>query len=149
MQTLIRQPFWLRAAPIMPFCLLSTFRMLCVANMRRVRQCLSMNRSYPILTDSCGLLLAALVCSVLRPAFHPLTAAVVTLALLLAHPRRCDLIHLHNLLLSLHISRPLNIQPIVVVTGLKRQQAAALTNFVGCFLLALSYSFFLSFFCLR
>ena len=34
---------------------------------------------------------------------------------------------------------PRNIQPVVVVMGLKRQQAAALTNFVGCFLLALSY----------
>ena len=33
---------------------------------------------------------------------------------------------------------PLNIQPIVVVSGLKRQQTAALTNFVGGFLLALS-----------
>ena len=32
---------------------------------------------------------------------------------------------------------PLNIQPVVVVRGLKRHQAAALTNFVGCFLLAL------------
>ena len=40
---------------------------------------------------------------------------------------------------------PLNIQPVVVVRGLKRQQVAALTNFVGCFFLALSYFFFLSF----
>ena len=32
---------------------------------------------------------------------------------------------------------PLNIQPVVVVRGLTRQQTAALTNFVGCFLLAL------------
>ena len=39
---------------------------------------------------------------------------------------------------------PLNIQPVVVVRGLKRQQAAALTNFVGCFLLALSYFCLLS-----
>ena len=37
---------------------------------------------------------------------------------------------------------PLNIQPVVVVRGLWRQQAAALTNFVGCFLLALFYFFF-------
>ena len=37
---------------------------------------------------------------------------------------------------------PLNIQPVVVLRGLKRQQAAALTNFVECFLLALSFSFF-------
>ena len=37
----------------------------------------------------------------------------------------------------------LNIQPVVVVRGLKRQQAASLTNFVGCLLLALSYFFFL------
>ena len=36
---------------------------------------------------------------------------------------------------------PFNIQPVVVVRGLKRQQAAALTNFVGCFLLALSFPF--------
>ena len=28
---------------------------------------------------------------------------------------------------------PLNIQPVVVVRGLKRQQVVALTNFVGCF----------------
>ena len=42
---------------------------------------------------------------------------------------------------------PFNIQPVVVVRGLKRLQAAALTNFVGCFLLALSYFFFLS--CVR
>ena len=34
---------------------------------------------------------------------------------------------------------PLNIQPVVVVRGLKRQQAVASTDFVGCFLLALSY----------
>ena len=34
---------------------------------------------------------------------------------------------------------PLNIQLVVVVRGLKKQQAAALTNFVGCFILALSY----------
>ena len=40
---------------------------------------------------------------------------------------------------------PANIQPVVVVRGLKRQQAAALTNFVGCFLLVLSNFFFLSF----
>ena len=38
---------------------------------------------------------------------------------------------------------PLSIQPVVVVSGLKRQQTAALTNFVGCFLLALSSFFFL------
>ena len=31
------------------------------------------------------------------------------------------------------------IQPVVVVRGLKGQQAAALTNFVGCCLLALAY----------
>ena len=36
---------------------------------------------------------------------------------------------------------PLNIQPVVVVRGLERQQASALTNFVGCFLLALSFLF--------
>ena len=40
---------------------------------------------------------------------------------------------------------PLNIQPVDVVRGLKRQQTAASTNFVGCFLLALSFSFFSSF----
>ena len=34
---------------------------------------------------------------------------------------------------------PLNIQPVVIVRGLKRQQAAALNSFVGCFLLALSF----------
>ena len=34
---------------------------------------------------------------------------------------------------------PFNIQPIIVVKGIKGQQAAALTNFVGYFLLALSY----------
>ena len=28
---------------------------------------------------------------------------------------------------------PLNIQPVFVVRGLKRQQVAALINFVGCF----------------
>ena len=38
---------------------------------------------------------------------------------------------------------PLNIQPIVVLRGLKRHQADALTNFVGCFLLALSFPFYL------
>ena len=32
---------------------------------------------------------------------------------------------------------PLNIQPVDVVRGLKRQQTAASTNFVGCFLLTL------------
>ena len=39
----------------------------------------------------------------------------------------------------------LNIQPIVVVRGLKRQEAAALTNFVECFFFFLLYlvSFFL------
>ena len=41
--------------------------------------------------------------------------------------------HLHSL----------NIQPVVVVRGLKRQQDAALTNFVGCFFSLLSYFFFL------
>ena len=40
------------------------------------------------------------------------------------------------------IQYPLYIQPIVVVKGFKRQQAAALTNFVGCFLLTLINSFF-------
>ena len=35
----------------------------------------------------------------------------------------------------------LNIQPIVVVRGVKRQQTAALTNFVGLFLLTV-ISFF-------
>ena len=34
---------------------------------------------------------------------------------------------------------PLNIQPVVVMRGLKRQQAAALTNFVGCFLGLISF----------
>ena len=38
---------------------------------------------------------------------------------------------------------PLNIQPVVVMRGLKRQQAAASTNFVGCFLLVLFSFFFL------
>ena len=37
---------------------------------------------------------------------------------------------------------PPNIQPVVVVRGLKRQQVAALTNFVG-FFFSLSYFFFL------
>ena len=37
---------------------------------------------------------------------------------------------------------PLDIQPVVVVRGLKRQQAAALTNSVGCFFLF--YHFFFS-----
>ena len=37
---------------------------------------------------------------------------------------------------------PLNIQPVVVVRGLKRQQVAAFTNFVGCF--SCSVFFFLS-----
>ena len=59
------------------------------------------------------------------------------------HPR-CK--NVGSLRLDLHTSVPLNIQPIVVVRGLKRQQVAALTNFVGCFFfLALSYFFFLSF----
>ena len=34
---------------------------------------------------------------------------------------------------------PLYIQPVVVVRGLKRQEAAAFTNFVGCFLLSRLY----------
>ena len=38
---------------------------------------------------------------------------------------------------------PLNIQPVVVVRGLKWQLVAALTNFVGCFFSLLSYFFFL------
>ena len=42
---------------------------------------------------------------------------------------------------------PLNIQPVVVLRGLKRQHAAALTNFVRCFL-ALYHFFFLSLLCL-
>ena len=46
---------------------------------------------------------------------------------------------------DLLLKLPLNIQPVVVVRGFKRQQVAALTNFVGCFLLTLSYFFFLSF----
>ena len=37
---------------------------------------------------------------------------------------------------------PLNIQPVVVVRGLKRQQDAALTNFVGCFFFLVSHFFF-------
>ena len=41
---------------------------------------------------------------------------------------------------------PLNIQPVVVVRGLKRQQVAALTNIVGCFF---SYSVLLLFSLLR
>ena len=49
----------------------------------------------------------------------------------------------------LHLLVTLNIQPVVVVRGLKRQQAAALPNFVGCFLLPLLYFFFPSLFCLR
>ena len=40
------------------------------------------------------------------------------------------------------IKPPLNIQTVDVLRGLKRQQTAASTNFVGCFLLALSYFFF-------
>ena len=39
---------------------------------------------------------------------------------------------------------PLNIQPVVIVRGLKRQQDAALTNFVGCFFLLYLISFFSS-----
>ena len=54
----------------------------------------------------------------------------------LAHPQ---------MLQDLYANIPLNIQPIVFVRGLKRQQVAALTNFVRCFFLALSYFFFLSF----
>ena len=38
-------------------------------------------------------------------------------------------------------SIPLNNQPVDVARGLKRQQAAASTNFVGCFLLALVFPF--------
>ena len=38
---------------------------------------------------------------------------------------------------------PLNIQPVVVVRGLKRRHDAALTNFVGCFFLLCLISFFL------
>ena len=41
---------------------------------------------------------------------------------------------------------PLNIQPVIIVRELKRQQTAASTNFVGCFLLVLFYFFFLSLF---
>ena len=54
-------------------------------------------------------------------------------------------------LMKIYPSRlfPLNIQPVDVVRGLKRQQTAASTNFVGCFLLVLSYFFFLFFFCQR
>ena len=37
---------------------------------------------------------------------------------------------------------PLNIQPVVVVRGLKRQQVAALTNLVGCFFSCSLASFF-------
>ena len=44
--------------------------------------------------------------------------------------------------MNLTVYAPLNIQPVDVVRGLKRQYAAASTNFVGCFLLALSYFFF-------
>ena len=40
---------------------------------------------------------------------------------------------------------PLNIQPVVVVRGLKRQQVAALTNFVGCFFSCSVLLLFLSF----
>ena len=43
---------------------------------------------------------------------------------------------------------PLNSQPVVIVRGLKRQQAAASTNFVGCFLHALLFFFFFLSFCL-
>ena len=39
---------------------------------------------------------------------------------------------------------PINIQPVVVMRGLKRQQGAALTNFVGCFFLLYLISFFSS-----
>ena len=39
---------------------------------------------------------------------------------------------------------PLNIQPAVVVRGLKRQQDATLTNFVGSFFLFYLISFFSS-----
>ena len=42
------------------------------------------------------------------------------------------------------IVSPLNIQPVVVVRGLKRQQVAALTNFVGCFFSLYLLSFFSS-----
>ena len=37
---------------------------------------------------------------------------------------------------------PFNIQPVVVVRGFKRQQVAALTNFVGCFFSLVSSFFF-------
>ena len=43
----------------------------------------------------------------------------------------------------IHLMTPLNIQPVVVVRGLKRQQDAALTNFVRCFFLFYFISFFL------
>ena len=39
---------------------------------------------------------------------------------------------------------PFNIQPVVVVRGLKRQQVAALTNFVGCFFFLLCLTSFFS-----
>ena len=38
---------------------------------------------------------------------------------------------------------PLNFQPVVILRGLKRQQVAALTNFVGCFF-SCSVFFFLA-----
>ena len=49
-------------------------------------------------------------------------------------------------MLTLHFTPqvPLNIQPVVVVRGLKRQRVAALTNFVGCFFSLLLLSFFSS-----
>ena len=46
-----------------------------------------------------------------------------------------------NLSLVLRSLTPLNIQPVVVVRALKRQQVAASTNFVRRFLFVLFYSF--------
>ena len=41
--------------------------------------------------------------------------------------------------LTSSVAAPASLPPVVVVRRLKRQQAAAVTNFVGCFLLAQSY----------
>ena len=61
---------------------------------------------------------------------------------------KCSECSLRQSCSSLHnLTCPLNIQPVVVMRGLKRQQAAASTNFVGCFLLVL-FSLFFSLFLL-
>ena len=60
--------------------------------------------------------------------------------LYILYPQR--FLWLHELLLLLQLVVPLNIQPVVVVRGLKRQQVAALTILLDAF----SHSYLLSFF---